>query len=301
MFRHVLIPLDGSRAAETAVPVGAFLAERTGGRVTLLHLVEQSPPEAIHGEHHLRDAAEAEAYLRAVADRRVPSTVPVTCHVHTARISDIVGGIADHLAELAPDLIVMAVHGTHGMRRFFFGDTAQQVASRSTVPVLLVRLAPEAAFAGWKCVLIPHNTDSAHEEALPLGFGLAKLCRARTHVVMAVPTRHSLSDDPGTATLLPSATRAVLALAGLDAQRHLDAHREELKAAGVEITTEVCRGAAIPCLRKAAVTVGADLIVLGTHGNTGTRAFWEGSVAARVCSGSAASILLVPAAPSPGT
>lgn len=299
MFGHILIPLDGSAAAEAALTVGAYLAERARGRLTLLHLIEQSPPDAVHGQRHLRDADEAAAYLRAAAARLVPAGVRAECHVHAPHVRDVAGGIAGHLAEFKPDLIVMAVHGAHGLGRFLFGNRAQQVASRSTVPVLLARTPADAAFSGWRCVLIPHNTDSAHEDALPAGFELARLCKARAHVVMAVPTRHSLSDDAGTATMLPSATRAVLALAGLDAERHLDRHRDELKAAGVEVTTEVCRGAATPCIRRAAATVGADLIVLGTHGNTGTRAFWEGSVAARICTGSPASILLVPAAPGP--
>lgn len=296
MFRHVLIPLDGSAAAEAAVPVAVFIAEHTGARATLLHVVEQSPPSAVHGERHLRDATEAEAYLRTAAERLVPPAVRADCHVHAPLVRDVVVGIAGHLQELAPDLIVMAVHGGRDLKRFLFGDMAQKVASRSTVPVLLVRTAGTAAFAGWRSVLIPHNTDSAHEDALSVGFAMAKLSRGRAHVVMAVPTRHSLSDDPGTATLLPSATRAVLALAGLDAERHLAGHRSELAAAGVQVTTEVCRGAAIPCLRRAAEAVKADLIVLGTHGHTGANAFWEGSVAARLCSGTAASVLLVPAA-----
>ncbi len=300
MFRHVLIPLDGSAAAEAAVSVGVFLAERAGGCVTLLHVVEQAPPESIHGERHLRAEGEAEAYLRGAAERLVPPSVRSGCHVHAPTVRDVAGSIAEHLQELAPDLIVMAVHGERGLRRFLFGNMAQQVASRSTVPVILVRDPPRAgAFPGWRSILIPHSSDSAHEDALPAGFEIARLCRARTHVVMAVPTRRTRAGDTGTATLLPSATRAVLALASLDAEQHLAGHRAEQRAAGLEVTTEICRGAPVPCLRKAAAAVKADLVVLGTHGRTGAGAFWEGSVAARVCSGSRVSVMLVPAARSP--
>lgn len=300
MFAHILIPLDGSAAGEAAVGVGVFLAERSGGRVTLLHLIEAAPPAAIHGERHLHTAAEAEVYLREVATRLVPAAVRAECHVHAPQIHDVAGGIAQHMLELTPDLIVMSVHGSHGLRRLLFGDMAQQVAARSLAPVILVREPPqEHAFSGWHCVLIPHNSDSAHEEALPAGFEIARLCRAHTHVVMAVPTPQSVLGDGGLATLLPSATRAVLALTGLEAERHLKKHCSELQASGLTVTTEICRGAAVPCIRKAAATVKADLIVLGTHGHAGTEAFWEGSVAARICAGSTVSVMLVPAAHGP--
>ncbi len=302
MFAHILIPLDGSAAGEAAVGVGVFLAERSGGRVTLLHLVEAAPPAAIHGERHLRTASEAEIYLRDVAARLVPATIRATCHVHAPQVHDVADGIAQHMLELAPDLIVMSVHGSHGLRRFLFGDMAQQVAARSLAPVILVREPPrDSAFTGWKCVLIPHNRDSAHEDALPAGFEIARLCRARTHVVMAVETPRSVIGDGGAATLLPSATRAVLELTGLEAERHLKEHCAELQVADLTVTTEICRGAVVPCIRKAAARVAADLIVLGTHGHAGTEAFWEGSVAARICAGSDVSVMLVPAAHGPET
>jgi len=300
MFGHILIPLDGSAAGEAAVGVGVFLAGRSGGRVTLLHLIEAEAPAAVHGERHLRTAAEAEEYLRNLVARLVPAAIPVTCHVHAPLVHDVADGIAQHMLELAPDLIVMSVHGSHGLRRLLFGDMAQQVAARSQVPVILVREPPQDhAFTGWKCVLIPHNTDSAHEDALPAGFEVARLCRARTHVVMAVETPGSVIGDGGAATLLPSATRAVLELTGLDAERHLKKHCDEMQAAGMTVTTEICRGAIVPSIRKAAARVGADLIVLGTHGHAGTEAFWEGSIAARICAGSDVSVMLVPAAHGP--
>ena len=300
MFGHILIPLDGSTAGEAAVGVGVFLAERGGGRVTLLHLIEATPPAAIHGERHLRTVAEAETYLQEVTARLVSAAVHAECHVHAPQVHDVAAGIAQHMRELAPDLIVMSVHGSHGLRRLLFGDMAQQVAARSQVPVILVREPPQKrAFAGWRCVLIPHNSDSAHEEALTAGFEIARLCQARAHVVMAVPTPHSVLGDGGLATLLPSATRAVLALTGLEAEQHLKKHCDELHGAGLTVTTEICRGAAVPCIRRAAAGVKADLIVLGTHGHAGAEAFWEGSVAARVCAGSTVSVMLVPAAHEP--
>jgi nucleotide-binding universal stress UspA family protein len=47
MFKHILIPLDGSELAETAIPVAAYLAEKLKARVTLLHVIEKNAPQTV--------------------------------------------------------------------------------------------------------------------------------------------------------------------------------------------------------------------------------------------------------------
>ena len=66
MFTHLLVPLDGSSLAETALPATAYLARVLPARVTLLHLVERHPPSEVHHDRHLTNAAEASAYLESI-------------------------------------------------------------------------------------------------------------------------------------------------------------------------------------------------------------------------------------------
>ena len=54
MFKHILIPLDGSRLAETVLPAGVYLAGVLGSTVTLLHVIERDAPQEVHGERHLQ-------------------------------------------------------------------------------------------------------------------------------------------------------------------------------------------------------------------------------------------------------
>jgi nucleotide-binding universal stress UspA family protein len=44
MFKHILLPLDGSQLAESAVPVVAYLAEKLKAQVTLFHVIEKKAP-----------------------------------------------------------------------------------------------------------------------------------------------------------------------------------------------------------------------------------------------------------------
>ena len=60
MFKHLLVPLDGSPLAEAALPAAAYLAQKLGASVTLLHVIEQDAPQEIHGERHLTDPDEAQ-------------------------------------------------------------------------------------------------------------------------------------------------------------------------------------------------------------------------------------------------
>jgi nucleotide-binding universal stress UspA family protein len=67
MFEHLLVPLDGSRLAEAALPAAATLSKTLGARVTLIHVIERGAPQEIHGQQHLSDPAEASVHVGEVA------------------------------------------------------------------------------------------------------------------------------------------------------------------------------------------------------------------------------------------
>ena len=78
MVRHILIPLDGSTLAESVLPAAAALAEAFAADVTLFHVMEERPPETIHGQQHLREPQQAEAYLERVAGSPIFRIVPAS-------------------------------------------------------------------------------------------------------------------------------------------------------------------------------------------------------------------------------
>ena len=118
MFRRLLVPLDGARLSEAVLPMAAFLAQRSGARVTLLHVVEQRAPSKVHGDRHLTTAEEAGQYLAEVARRHFPASATVDWHVHRREIADVAHSLADHADELESDLVVMLAHGHGDLRRW---------------------------------------------------------------------------------------------------------------------------------------------------------------------------------------
>jgi nucleotide-binding universal stress UspA family protein len=297
MFKHILVPLDGSRLAEAALPVAGYLARLSRGRVTLMHVVEKDAPEAVHGEHHLREAGEARDYLAGVRSRFADAGVSWELHVHAPAAADVAGGIAAHGGELQPDLIVMCTHGPGRLERLLRGSLAQQVVALGGTPLLLVR--PEAAAAGAFTVhriLLPLDGTSRHEGGLPIALELAAACQARLKLLGVVPSGATLAGpEASVARFLPGTTRTMQELAAANLGEYLSGVRERADGKGIAISVELRRGDVAEAIAQAAADDGAQLIVLGTHGKSGTKAFWANSVAARVQGRTDRALLLVPA------
>src|SRR5947209_19538732 len=104
---HFLVPLDGSRLAESVLPVVEQVANRFHAQVTLLHIMEEHPPTVIHGEPHLHGIAQAQAYLEEAAIRLRSSALPVNIHVHQDKQDHVARSIVEHAQEMNADLIIM--------------------------------------------------------------------------------------------------------------------------------------------------------------------------------------------------
>jgi nucleotide-binding universal stress UspA family protein len=293
MFKRLLVPLDGSLLAESAIPAAIYLSTKAGSSVVLLHIIEANAPEQIHGERHLTSAEEANAYLSEIQARCFPASIRVDCHVHTLETKNVARAIAEHLLELNQDTVVMSPHGRGGLYNALFGNIAQKAVALGSVPILLAR----GTGGDFVCrkILLPHDAVPEHEPALQAGIELACLTAAEVHQVMVIPTTATLGGaHAATGQILPRATRAILELAQQEGDAHLRRHVTEMQSKGLTVSSETVRGDPATCISQAADRFAADVIVLGTHGASGTKAFWEGSVAARVAAKSAASVLLCP-------
>jgi nucleotide-binding universal stress UspA family protein len=298
MFHHLLVPLDGSALSESSLPMAARIAKRTGALLTLVHVIERRAPAAVHSERHLVTAGEASAYLLDLLRKPVLAGLRVETHVHEVEVRDVARSIAEHTAELAPDLVVMSIHGTGGARRLLFGTIAQQVIGLGVTPVLLVRPSRETAAAQgkeWTTIIAPIDGNPAHEKALPFAAGLASAFSCRLHLLMVIPNPQELTgSEKAASTLMPGATRFKLEMESAGAKEYVQARAAELAASGVPTACEAARGDPAGAIVRTARKLSADMVVMGTHGRAGTEAFWEGSVAARVIARSRVPLLLVP-------
>ena len=297
MFKHLLVPLDGSTMAEAALPVAAYLAQTLQARVTLIHVIEKSAPKDVHGEPHLHGAGEASSYLEALRTSFAGSRTEWDYHVHAPGADNVAGTIVAHEAELHPDLIIMCTHGPANLERLLRGSLAQQVVALGRTPLLLV---PPSATADetldLRQILLPLDGTTRHEGGIGVTLDLAALTGSHLQLLAVVPAIADLTGPAATLSrFLPGTSRTMQDLTLTNLREYLEEVRTRAAAQGISVGIELRQGDVAEGISQAAVAVGAEMIVLNTHGKAGTQAFWANSVAARVLSKSDRLLLLVPA------
>ena len=297
MYRHLLVPLDGSSLAETALPAAAYFTQVFQARVTLLHVIEQRAAATVHGERHLTGVAEAETYLREIAQTAFPAGTDVTYHVHDEAARNVSQAIAAHEGELSPDFLVMATHDQSYAHQALFGNMAQQVAAFGELPLLLIRADAESKQTGFACerILVPTDGEAHHESGLAVACKLAQQLGSAMHLLSVVPTVGDLSGRQALMQrFMPGTTATMLEIAEMEFRNYLNEQLGRLQQYGVSASAEVKRGDPATLIADVAETMNASLIVLGTHGRAGTSAFWRNSVGANVILRSKRPVLLVP-------
>ncbi|MBU0910670.1 MAG: universal stress protein [Proteobacteria bacterium] len=299
MFKHILVPLDGSLLAEAALPAARFLADKLRAMVTLLHVIEKNPPKEVHGQPHLSSSGQSKEYLRGIRRNIFADNDRVKCHVHETAVNDVAASIVSHHSEFDHDLIVMCSHGRGRALHLILGSIAQKVIALGPIPVLITHPDEKQNPRPFTCdaILVPLDGEKEHEIALPFSAGLTRACGATLHLVHVVPDFNSLS-GPKTVTsrFLPGTTTKILEIAAQDGAEYLREKQDWLNKQGITSSVHVLRGDPADVIAAIPAQSPIDLIALATHGKSGMEAFWAGSVAHKVCSQSKTPLLLVPAA-----
>jgi nucleotide-binding universal stress UspA family protein len=146
MYARILVPIDGSPTSEAGLAEAIRLARVSGGRIRLMHLVDELPyiPEASMYGAVVPDLTKP-ARDRGVAllERWSARVVQAGVEVDTVLLE----GVAAHLVERVneqvhawkAEVIVLGTHGRHGLGRAMLGSDAEQIVRHAGVPVLLVR------------------------------------------------------------------------------------------------------------------------------------------------------------------
>jgi len=149
MYQHILVPLDGSKLAECAVPWAHELAKRSGvEKVSLVRVIRQSkgyrrttdysktPSSPPVTEPVGAKEKEAVNYLAVMAKNLQDDGIKVETKI---LLGDPAQAILFHAEHDTCDLIVMASHGRHGLGRALRGSVTEKVFRGTCKPVLMVR------------------------------------------------------------------------------------------------------------------------------------------------------------------
>ncbi len=290
MYKTIMVSLDGSPFSEGALPLAVRLAERTGSD---LHLVTVVEPVSSFTSSNWEEATRVwgEVYLENVAERlrgNFPGKVSTTLAEGSPTQA-----LSDEARRVGADLTIMATHGRGTVARAWLGSVADRYSRTHDGPVMLVRPGEsgEALPVGRADILIPLDGSDLSEDALGHAVELGERCDSTFHLTRVVPPVPSLA-SPYLAELVGGA-EALLDGARDDAAEYLEAHAERLRRRGLRVTTSVVadQQPAQGILSEASA-VGADFIVMATHGHRGFRRALLGSTADKVLRGSTVPLLL---------
>ena len=144
MFKHILVPIDGSAAAQLAVDKAAGLAKAFGSAITVIYVIDPYPftglgSDFAYGQAEYLSAATAEAKESTEAARSTLGQAGVKVTTQVVEAHAVWRGILDAAAGIEADLIVMGSHGRSGLEKMVLGSVAQRVLSHSHLPVFVVR------------------------------------------------------------------------------------------------------------------------------------------------------------------
>jgi len=145
MFKHILIPTDGSRLALKGAKAGVKLASALGARVTALFVIQPYFP-AMYGEAAL--AVSPQEYQKASAQAAKKALSAVEAEARAAGVACAAlavsdpqpwGGILRVARSKKCDAIALASHGRGALGGLLLGSETQRVLAHSKIPVLVTR------------------------------------------------------------------------------------------------------------------------------------------------------------------
>ncbi len=326
MFEHILVPLDGSTRAESALSIAARIARASGSSVILLQVMSipmsygygsgldmgygyggglgmnYGYESGLNGSPLLSEQisqteqSEAATYLTRIANSDLFAGIPTTTHV-------VFGFPAPQILALvqqqAVNLLVLCSHGRTGLTRWMLGSVAQQVTHHSRIPVLVLREGESA--------LPALSSDPVHPLCAVVavdGSPLAETALLPAVHLVAALARHT----QGVLHLLYVAKPSTFAVDTEEmeqAQVYLQRVRERLLAQTNDFNLQVTWSVTpaqdvaetiVTTIEKGTESAGGNtcaVLAMATHGRGGVERWVMGSVTERVLGATTMPMLVV--------
>ena len=279
MFSRIMIPLDGSKAAEISLPYAVALA---GAPYCQITLVSVSASDASHLY---------ETYLKSVATqlrRQLNHWGNKKCEV---RSEVLIGNPAGEIVRFAREgkigLILMASYGSSGDAPWILGNIATKVLRATDRPVLLVKTPVSKSALESRAlvrkVLVPLDGSETGQSALCYAEKLAtdmgaEIILIEVYEPVGTVGASGMRDDGAVTKALTT---------------YLDSVAKPIEEQGVKISSVVVFGDAAHQIMKYAEENDVDLIAVSSHGRSGVGRWVFGSVTEKILHTRGISVLVV--------
>ncbi len=288
MFEKILLPLDGSRLAETAIPYAEELSRRLGSELVLVH---------VFGPEHRQYERELRVYLDGVAETINRGNGDgggrgqVSVQIEDGQPSE---SICSLVEQTGVGLIVMTSTGGSGARiGKLLGSVADGVCRTVQAPVMLVRPATSERRSDGQLInrmIVTLDGSELSKQALPITEELAGRLAIPVVLYQMARVIRSYGGEPAPFVDYGKLTEE-------EEQRvrsEMLALEKELREKGLDATSSVTSGTdAAGEIMELSESSGADMVVMSTHGRGGLSRLVFGSVAEKVLRHGRTPLLLV--------
>jgi nucleotide-binding universal stress UspA family protein len=293
MYESILVPVDGSEPSRSAVDRALSLAETVDATLSLLTVIKPAtlPTRETSLSFSRRAALDTqptetlEYAESAAADAGVDYSTAV-------EVGTPYEEIRSRTDDEDVDLIAMGTHGRSGIDRLLLGSVAERTLRTSDVPVLTTGESEQ----GWAVddVLVPTDGSGPATEAVDDALEFASACDATIHALSVVNTQ-MLAPVYHAGAGLSRVTKSLRE----QRERDVEAIRDRAVDYGLDCNTTVLDGLAGRAIPRYAGDKDMDLVVMGTHGRTGFKRAFLGSVTESTIRSSPAPVLAVPSVDGP--
>jgi nucleotide-binding universal stress UspA family protein len=300
MYKKILIPLDGSKTAESVLPYARSCAGKLGASVELLAVTDVmdtarsvSAAEGLYLDRILEDETlRMSDYLAKIAK----SFTGVVVQPHQEK-----GNAADVIIETAAadkgTLVMMATHGRSGLNRFLLGSVAEKVLRGTMNPLLLIRAAAQIDSGGeapLKTIVMPLDGSELAEMVLPTVEELAKKLDLEIVLLRTYAIPYGAYTAGGEGFYDPINLEALLTHLREETFEYLEHKTEALKRRGVAKVSFIAKeGIAADEIIAYGRETPDNLIAMCTHGRSGVRRWVLGSVTETVVRHSGDPVLIL--------
>lgn len=296
MFEKILVSLDGSELAETAIPYAEELAEKLGAE---LHVVGVESPElhnVVAGWRQRANSSTSDApqfglekYLSALRIRGA--------NVKSALLA---GQPAQEILTYADQhdigLIVMATHGISGITIWPLGSVADKVTKAATQPVMLIRAKSHRTSVRkepLKKILVSLDGSLVSEAVIPGVEILALKLRAEVVLCWVMEWPSNVASVDSTLPVTPCCSDKEIQELTENLTEYLTKVAARLRAKNITTRFEMTTGYPAARIIGLADEIEADLVAMATHGRSGIGGWALGSVAEKVLNAGNTPLLLV--------
>lgn len=287
MYERILVPTDGSRAAERASHFGFALAEAYNTTVHALHVIDTGEKGWDEAPTDFKDARRQEGkdLTNQVADGARARGLTVKTNVQPGVPAEV---IQEYTAANDVDLITMGTHGRTGLAKYLLGSTAATIVRTAPIPILTVREhdgTDADSDVDFTNVLVATDGSKSATTASEHGIDVAQRTSATVHGLFVI--------DKRAYTSRPGYTWDDAIRAWEHRGERVVGDFEEMAASNTDVQTTIRRGVPHQEILSYTTENDVDLVVMGTHGRSGWDRFVLGSVAERVVRSSDVPVLTV--------